>query len=239
MEVALPRVIRRAFDSDVAFRKGLPIAYLNYMGSQFASSDDATNFLANFKNVLGKFAQYVTLDDLHATADETALDYIANRLPPCHLNTSSNTSPLDQNSVFRFHDRSHVRIVIGKDTGSDEPVATLLYSFRNCRIHHMGFCNCDDTENESQNGSDEGESSLGGNESEDVEIIGPAQVPNEPKSISFPSGAALHLLALYNAYPRYVSVEELETKDTDQVEIRGLLLRLWSEGTLDVIQRNR
>lgn len=264
LEVALPRVIRRAFDTDVAFRRGLPVAYLEFMGSQFASdSEKAQEFTKSLRELVGKLADSVDASDLQQAADEAAMDFVANRLPPTldDKEVDMSLSPLDGNAHIRFKDRSHVRLGMGEDEMKEAFVA-VYFSSRNCRTHHMGLCTCragfDDEE-----GSDEDEGSDGGDDDNDEDGEGKneeddenegsddgdddhddddddemraamGQVPVPPQSIAFPGELAQPLLKLYAAYPTFVKVEALDDDSVDETSIRGMLLRLWTEGLLEV-----
>lgn len=249
LEVALPRVIRQAFDSDVAFRRGLPVGYLSYMGTQFpADSNEAKAFEATSKKLVGQLAEHVGSKNLQEAADEAAMDVIANRLPPPAQakkkakGAEEGASPLDSNVAIRFKNRSHVRLSMGEDEDKEAFVA-VYYSLANCRRHHMGICTCEGGENddEEEEGEDEGsdEDKEEDEESEDEEEDVNAafgQMPPQPKSIVFPGELAPTLLKLYasSATAPGESIEELAKDASDETAVRGMLLRLWSEGLLDV-----
>lgn len=261
LEVALPRVIRHAFDSDVAFRKGTPVGYLSYMGTQFPTdSAEAKKFAAACKKLVGQLATHVSDKDLQEAADEAALDVFANRLPPpgqSNNDGEAGSSPLDSNVAIRFKNRSHVRLSMGEDEAKEAFVA-VYYSLHNCRRHHMGLCTCDggdedeegkEQEQEDDDGSEDGEGGEegsddgdhdedGDNESDEEDDSSAAfgQMPPQPKSIVFPGELAPALMKLYasSASVPGVSVEELAEDASDETAVRGMLLRLWSEGLLDV-----
>ncbi|KAE9029566.1 hypothetical protein PR003_g18726 [Phytophthora rubi] len=258
LEVALPRVIRHAFDSDVAFRKGLPVGYLNYMGTQFpADSAEAKEFAATCKKLVGQLAAHVSEKDLQEAADEAAQDVLANRLPPPGENKKdgeTGCSPLDSNVAIRFKNRSHIRLSMGEDEEKEAFVA-VYYSLHNCRRHHMGLCTCDgddedkeekEDEEEGDDGSEGGEGAEADsddeghddNESEEDDDLSAAfgQMPPQAKSIVFPGELASALMKLYasSASMPGVLVEELTGDASDETAVRGMLLRLWSEGLLDV-----
>ncbi|GMF12608.1 unnamed protein product [Phytophthora lilii] len=255
LEVALPRVIRHAFDSDVEFRKGLPVGYLSYMGTQFpADAAKAKEFAATCKKLVANLAAHVGDKDLHEAADEAALDVMANRLPPPEAkkkDEEAGPSPLDGNVAIRFKNRSHIRLSMGEDEMKEAFVA-VYYSLHNCRRHHMGLCTCGgdgNEEGEDDEGSDDDEAAEAGsadgdqeedddNESEEEDEDPSAafgQMPPQPKSIVFPGELAPALLKLYasSASADGVSVEELAEAASDETAVRGMLLRLWSEGLLD------
>ncbi|KAL3673359.1 hypothetical protein V7S43_001075 [Phytophthora oleae] len=254
LEVALPRVIRNAFDSDVAFRQGLPVGYLGFMGTQYSiDSTKAKEFAASCKKLVGKLAAHISDKDLQEAADEAALDVLANRLPPPvekkdKENDESGPSPLDGNVTICFKNRSHIRLSMGEDEMKEAFVA-VYYSLHNCRRHHMGLCTCDGGEDvEDEDGSDEDADTAsangdqdedGDNESDDEdEDLSAAfgQMPPQPKSIIFPGDLAPALMKLYasSASPPGASIEELAQAASDETAVRGMLLRLWSEGLLDV-----
>ncbi|ETP46732.1 hypothetical protein F442_07098 [Phytophthora nicotianae P10297] len=258
LEVALPHVIRQAFDSDVSFRKGLPVGYLSFMGTQFpADSAEAKEFMATYKKLVGKLAAHVSEKDLQEAADEAALDVLANRLPPPRGKTKkdgdeSGPSPLDGNVTICFKNRSHIRLSIGEDEMKEAFIA-VYFSLHNCRRHHMGLCTCDggdgdeggEGEEEEEDGSDGGEDAEtgsadgdhGDNQSDDEDEDPSAalgQMPPQPKSIVFPGELAPALMKLYAASKSGASIDELAEAATDETAVRGMLLRLWSEGLLDV-----
>ncbi|KAF1795348.1 JmjC domain [Phytophthora cactorum] len=238
LEVALPRVIRQAFDSDVSFRKGLP-------------------FMATCKKLVGKLAAHVSEKDLQEAADEAALDVLANRLPPPAEkkkkgDDESGPSPLDGNVAICFKNRSHIRLSMGEDE-MKEAFVVVYFSLHNCRRHHMGLCTCDggdeDEEGkegeEEEDGSDAGEDaetgSAGGDHGDDQsddEDEDPSaalgQMPPQPNSIVFPGELAPALMKLYAASTPGASIDELAETASDETAVRGMLLRLWSEGLLDV-----
>ncbi|KAG1693148.1 hypothetical protein DVH05_023927 [Phytophthora capsici] len=261
LEVALPRVIRNAFDSDVSFRQGLPVGYLGFMGTQHpVESDKAKAFAASCKQLVGKLAAHISDKDLQEAADEAALDVVANRLPPPmekkdKENGESGPSPLDGDVTIRFKNRSHIRLSMGEDEMKEAFVA-VYYSLHNCRRHHMGLCTCNggedvgdegdvDDEDDSDSGEDaeagsaNGEDEDGDNESDEEDEDPSAafgQMPPQPKSIIFPGELAPALMKLYavSASPSGVSINDLAEAASDETAVRGMLLRLWSEGLLDV-----
>ncbi|KAL4151983.1 hypothetical protein PRNP1_008919 [Phytophthora ramorum] len=259
LEVALPRVIRHAFDSDVAFRKGLPVGYLKYMGTQFPTdSNKAKEFASMCKELVAKLATHVGEKDLQEASDEAALDVLANRLPP-PMESENKTgeeaapSPLESNTAIRFKNRSHIRLSMGEDAANETFVA-VYYSLHNCRRHHMGLCTCDGESGDENGDEDEEDGDAGGaaetssadgeNENDedgsDDEDDDPSaafgQMPPQPQSIVFPGELASALMKLYasSASVPGVPIDELAETASDETAVRGMLLRLWSEGLLDV-----
>ncbi|RLN66011.1 hypothetical protein BBP00_00002464 [Phytophthora kernoviae] len=263
LEVALPRVIRHAFDSDVEFRRGLPVGYLGYMGTQFpADSNKAKEFAATCKKLVGQLAEHIGEKNLQESADEAAMDLLANRLPPPtdpkKKKDETGASPLESNVTISFKNRSHIRLSMGEDEEKEAFVA-VYYSLANCRRHHMGICTCEGEDgdadekedDEDEEGSETGEraetSSADGDKEEDDDESGDededlsaafGQMPPQAKSIVFPGELAQTLLKLYasSASGPGVSIEELAKDVSDETAVRGVLLRLWSEGLLDVTE---
>ncbi|KAF4043878.1 Cupin superfamily protein [Phytophthora infestans] len=256
LEVALPRVIRHAFDSDVSFREGLPVGYLDSVGTQFpADSAKAKEFMATCKKLVGKLAAHVSEKDLQEAADEAALDVLANRLPPPSEgkddDDESGPSPLDGNVSICFKNRSHIRLSIGEDEMKEAFVA-VYFSLHNCRRHHMGLCTCDGGDDEEgKEREEEGDGSDAGEEAETSSADGDhgddqsddedgdlsaafGQMPPQPKSIAFPGDLAPALMKLYATSTPGASIDELAKAASDETAVRGMLLRLWSEGLLDV-----
>ncbi|CAH0477233.1 unnamed protein product [Peronospora belbahrii] len=174
MEVALPRVIRQAFDSNVAFRKGLPLRYLGYMGTQFPpDSAKAKEFTATFRKLLGQLVAHVGDKDLQEASDMAALDMLANRLPPPGetKDDESSPSPLDDNVTIRFKNRSHIRLSMGEDEMKEAFVA-VYFSQHNCRRHHMGLCTCDGGDGESKEDVEDDDSGDAGEDAENGSVEG-------------------------------------------------------------------
>lgn len=251
LEVALPRVVRRAFDTDVAFRRGLPVGYLNFVGTQFPTdSKQARDFAASCKELVQKLSAHVDPTDLQQSVDEAAMDVVANRLPPVERTATevdASLSPLDKNVSIRFKNRSHLRLTLGEDPDKQSFVA-VYYSLKNCRVHHMGVCSCRDggegddgssaNEDDEEEGDDDEE---GGSDSEDEE--GAAMNPALPASIAFPGELAAPLFKLYSSYPAFTPVEKIISAggedEEDETPVRGMLLRLWAEGLLDVTKHKK
>lgn len=249
LEVALPRVVRRAFDTDVAFRKGLPVGYLNFMGTQFPTdSQQARDFAASCKELVQKLSVHVDPTDLQQSVDEAAMDVVANRLPPVKLATATESdaslSPLVKNVSIRFKSRSHLRLTLGEDPDK-QPFVAVYYSLKNCRVHHMGVCTCrngeegDDGSNANGEDEEEGDDEEGGSDSEDEEAT--AMNPALPASIAFPGELAAPLFKLYSSYPAFMPAEQIISagEEDDETPVRGMLLRLWAEGLLDVSKHKK
>ncbi|KAJ8554741.1 hypothetical protein ON010_g9744 [Phytophthora cinnamomi] len=235
LEVALPRVIRHAFDSDVAFRKGLPVGYLSYMGTQFpADSTEATEFAATCKKLVGQLAAHVGEKNLQEAADEAALDVLANRLPPPgekKKDDEAGSSPLENNVAIRFKNRSHIRLSMGEDEAKEAFVA-----------EEDDDAGSEDGEGADADSADGDHDEDGDNESDEEDDPSAAfgQMPPQPKSIVFPGELAPAVMKLYtsSASAPGVSVEELAGDASDETAVRGMLLRLWSEGLLDVTSQS-
>uniref|UniRef100_A0AAV1VLC8 Bifunctional lysine-specific demethylase and histidyl-hydroxylase n=1 Tax=Peronospora matthiolae TaxID=2874970 RepID=A0AAV1VLC8_9STRA len=255
LEVALPRVIRQAFDSDVEFRKGLPMRYLSYIGTQFSPDvAKAKEFTATCKKLVVQLAAHVDEKDLQKAADEAALDVLANRLPPpgTKTNDAAGLSPLDENVSIRFKNRSHIRLSMGEDEMKEAFVA-VYYSQHNCRRHHMGFCTCDSGEEDEENcdaeegdaessNADADQDEHGDSEEEDDPSAGLGQMSAQPKSVVFPGELAPALMKLYSssASNRHGAlIDELVEAISDETAVRGMLLRLWSEGLVDVLMQSQ
>lgn len=263
LEVALPRVIRDAFDSDVDFRRGLPVGYLNYLGSQFpAGSDKVKAFEKSVKKLLHKLVDHLTTSTLQDAADEAAMDVVANRLPPSLPDSApSGADVLDPNVAIRFKHRSHIRLVMGVNEEDNEPFVAVYYSTQNCRLHHMGLCTCasNDSDGEEDESEDEGSNTGGSGDDQDGEedeedegededeedggfdMAAAAEgVPPQPRSIVFPGELSSALMKLYAASTGAgASVADLVEGDDegDETAVRGMLLRLWSEDLLAATPR--
>lgn len=119
----------------------------------------------------------------------------------------------------------------------------------------MGLCTCDGEydskkgndhdENEEESESDEiaEMGSVSGDQSdEDNHDLSPAfgQISPQPRSIIFPGGLAPALMKLYasSAPTLGATLEELAKAAGDMTSVSGMLLRLWSEGLVDVISQS-
>ncbi|KAI9906997.1 hypothetical protein PsorP6_004037 [Peronosclerospora sorghi] len=257
LEVAMPRIIRQAFDSDIEYRKGLPLRYLSFMGTQYPpDSAKAKEFLVTCKNLVGQLAAYVEERILQEAADEAALDVLANRLPPPGVKTDdeSGPNPFDENVTIRYKNRSHIRLSMGEDENKEAFVA-IYFSQQNCRRHHMGLCTCngedDDDDNnggdgdddandandDAENGSADGDEQEDGNNDSDNELDGPDAVFSpQPKSIVFPGALAPALMKLYASSASNTNGARFDelVETSNETAVRGMLLRLWSEGLLSI-----
>lgn len=255
----MPRAIRDAFDMDVDFRRGLPVGYLNYLGTQFPTdSDQVKSFEKSIKRLVHKLVNHITPRTLQEAADEAAMDVVANRLPPLPTkDTVSTVDVLDDNARIRFKHRSHIRLCLGVNEEDQEPYVAVYYSTQNCRLHHMGMCICNgdgsDDEDESEDGegsavvgspdeqSDKDEEENGGNsdgDEEDGEEDGfdmhseSGPMP-QPRSLVFPGVLAPAIMKLYTASTGAgAKIEELIEGDMDETAVRGMLLRLMAEELL-------
>ncbi|OQR81586.1 nucleolar protein [Thraustotheca clavata] len=225
MEVALPRIVRRAFELDIEFRRGLPINYLSYMGTQFdGEHKSAQNFLSKCKNLVSQLLQHVDMHDMQEAADEASLDFVRNRLPPWPIQESKapNVSALDPKAKFRLKEKEFMRLVVSEMDGMD--VVTLHHSLDNCRLHHMGLCTCKEEDNEDNEEDNE--------EMDDEEEDNEEEESGEDNGIAFPIECFPILLHLYKTSPEFSTQEDLvQVADNDAV--RGVLLRLVAENLLD------
>ncbi|POM66598.1 Nucleolar protein [Phytophthora palmivora] len=233
------------------------------MGTQFpANATKANDFAATCKQLVIKLATHVGEKELQEAADEAAMDMLANRLPPPaekkKNDGDSGPSPLDGNVTIRFKNRSHIRLSMGEDEMKEAFVA-VYYSLHNCRRHHMGLCTCNGGDEEDEEGRDDGDddgehsdageaSDIGsadgdredGDNESDVDEDDPTaalgQMPPKPNSVVFPGELAPALLKLYtsSASTPGASIDKLAETVSDETAVRGMLLRLWSEGLLDV-----
>ncbi|OQR93116.1 nucleolar protein [Achlya hypogyna] len=236
MEVALPRVVRRAFEHDVEFRRGLPANWLSFMGTQFDGElKPAQQFLSKCKNLVSQLLQHVDMADMQEAADEAALDFVQNRLPPWPpVEPAAPTiSALDPKAKVRFAHKAYMRLVVSEMDGMD--VVTLHHSLHNCRMHHMGVCSCggDDDDESSAEDSAEDEDDDGGDEADDDEAndMAPGDMVNT--GIPFPIDCFPVLMQIYKTSPKFCTQADLASV-ADSDAVRGVLLRLMAENVLDV-----
>ncbi|DBA02889.1 TPA: hypothetical protein N0F65_005916 [Lagenidium giganteum] len=233
MEVALPRIIRRAFDADVEFRRGLPINYLSYMGSAQSGGAPSAEFVSQLRTLVERLAKHVDDKDVHEAADEAAVDFVSNRLPPTdaadNATSTDGASPLDSGASFRLKSKQFMRLARGTEEG--EEFAALYYSVANCRRHHMGMCDCESTNNREDNEEDEDESGSGSDDDEGA--MGGMAPGSNARCIALPVETMKSLQALLGS-EGFVTVDDLHADDDEEVAVRGMLLRLWSEGLLEM-----
>ncbi|XP_015518365.2 ribosomal oxygenase 1 [Neodiprion pinetum] len=77
----VPVTLEKAIASDVEFREGLPLDYLQHVGLAHADTDtiDRTKFIRRTQYLLSKLVQYIDVD---RAADEMAKKHIHDFLPP-------------------------------------------------------------------------------------------------------------------------------------------------------------
>ncbi|KDO21271.1 hypothetical protein SPRG_13570 [Saprolegnia parasitica CBS 223.65] len=240
MEVALPRIVRRAFEHDIEFRRGLPANWLSFMGTQFdGETKAATQFMSKCKNLVSQLLQHVEMTDMQEAADEAALDFVQNRLPPWPITppTPPTISALDPNAKMRLPHKAYMRLVVSEMDGMD--VVTLHHSLHNCRVHHMGVCSCGDKDEDDENDSDghdddDDEGDDDDDDDDDDEMMhemAPGDMVNT--GIAFPIDCFPVLMHLYKTSPGFSTQTDLaQVADSDAV--RGVLLRLMAENVLDV-----
>ncbi|XP_031571088.1 ribosomal oxygenase 2-like [Actinia tenebrosa] len=120
MSSILTDAIDKAMDTDVEFRRGLPINYLNYMGLGMEGDGKAKSKQEDFNNqvkhLLTRLADYV---DAHGTTDKVATDFVFNRLPPYEQKVEAtrdqgeSEKPPTADSKVKFRYPEYVRISVG------------------------------------------------------------------------------------------------------------------------------
>ncbi|KAF0720378.1 Aste57867_354 [Aphanomyces stellatus] len=211
MEVALPKVLRRAFEKDVAFRQGLPPNWLAFMGSQHpVASAKSKQFTQTFHRLTSELIKHVDESDLHGAADDSSLDFIQHRLPP--TKAPFQKAFLKDALNLRLRHKAYCRIVLQDDT------VTLFHAVTNCRHHHMGQCTCDDDDGDGDDDDDD-------DDDDDEEAL-----PPQAKGMTFPLECAPVLLHLYATAPAFTSMEAMMAKQiADEDSIRGVVFRLIAE----------
>ncbi|XP_024912687.1 ribosomal oxygenase 1 isoform X2 [Cynoglossus semilaevis] len=81
LQKVVPAALEVAMEEDVAFRQGLPLDYLTYMGVQNSDMDDPRRekFFARIETLLKKLKYYAPVD---AAVDQKAKDFLHDCLPP-------------------------------------------------------------------------------------------------------------------------------------------------------------
>lgn len=77
----MPVTLEKAIATDVEFREGLPLDYLQHVGLAHVNKDsiDRTKFIRRTQYLLSKLVQYIDADK---AADEMAKKHIHDFLPP-------------------------------------------------------------------------------------------------------------------------------------------------------------
>eukprot|EP00929_Paragymnodinium_shiwhaense_P014192 TRINITY_DN122081_c0_g1_i1.p1 TRINITY_DN122081_c0_g1~~TRINITY_DN122081_c0_g1_i1.p1 ORF type:complete len:656 (+),score=176.94 TRINITY_DN122081_c0_g1_i1:164-2131(+) len=166
LEKALSSAVERATAESEEFREGLPVGFLNFMGSWHdcgagaeAESEDArqtvTDRRSAFKRRLaGLMKRLQDFMDLDEVCDEMAVDYMAYRLPPVKPEESETPAPkiekkegddgeeedasaVSLQSEVRWLDPTAIRPMISTDPESSETTVMLFHSCGNPREQHM------------------------------------------------------------------------------------------------------
>lgn len=240
MEFALPRVLSKAFDANVAFRKGLPLRYLTYMGSaasQLANTKHTEQqvFLHHVKDLVSSLVDHVSLDEIHHAADLASMDFYSHRLPPAATGESESVRHTDniedqnqklcrfQHQKLRFTNREYIRLLIENDS------VHVYHSFANIRVHHMGQAGQENGHEYNDESGDEEEADMSESDSEE------ADQPRMNNVIEFALASLPVLTHLFTSYPEYKSFEEIQSSFS-HIEIERLveiLSRLSFGGVLD------
>ena len=238
LEVALPRVVRQAFDEDVRFRKGLPINYLNYMGSVHDMKGDSKQseaFVCALKELISYLPSHVDSTLVHQTADEAAMDFVKNRLPP--VNAPCHIESID--TPFCLADPSFWRLVVTPNAEGDIDL-TVVHSLNNDRTCHMGASTdnyADDGESEDEDEipqGDEDETPQGEEGCSDHESTSSQSEEEQAGTIHLPDTALSVILHLLKTYPQTSTVASVHKQVPHLSEdiIRGALICLEQGGLL-------
>lgn len=79
LEISLQQALQSAIDSDIEFRRGLPLNIWREFGVVNSATDSRTEILTRIKNLFGKIIQYADFD---SAVDQMALKYQHDALPP-------------------------------------------------------------------------------------------------------------------------------------------------------------
>jgi len=140
MEKVLSSAIERAATDSFEFRGGLPVGFLDYMGTWRDNvgsgelTDKRAAFLNRFQALTRRLEDFVDLDE---ACDEMAVDFMSQRGPPVVGERKIVTQALGPDTKVRMRDVFGVRAVLGNDPESSEPTVMVFHSFDNERDQNM------------------------------------------------------------------------------------------------------
>jgi lysine-specific demethylase/histidyl-hydroxylase NO66 len=157
IERAMSAALERASVESKEFREGVPVGFLNFMGSwhENAASDGAASvsttatvgqrraaFKRRFRNLCGRLQEYVDVDEI---CDELGVDFMSQRLPPAVRSEATAAAPKDGTGEalvsletrVRWLDTSALRALITNDPESSELTVMLFHSCANDQSQHM------------------------------------------------------------------------------------------------------
>lgn len=158
MERALSSALERAAAQSAEFRGGLPVGFLDYMGSWHDSgggdhSGEVAAGRASFKRRLqGLLRALPNFIDVDEVCDELGVDFMSQRMPPCLEDdsrrptgsvsaqgddASSGVIKVTPDTCIRWVDASAVRAMMSTDPETSEPTVMLFHSRGNSRDQHM------------------------------------------------------------------------------------------------------
>ncbi|KAM4712579.1 ribosomal oxygenase 1 isoform 2-T2 [Anableps anableps] len=143
----IPAALEVAMEEDVAFRRGLPLDYLTYMGVQNSEKEDPrrVEFLARIEKLMKRLPNYAPVD---AAVDQKAREFFHDCLPP--VLTPDELATSVQGALTRWEDGNAKDVGVNITTQtcikllragcarlcSDGDAVHLCYTTDNSRVYH-------------------------------------------------------------------------------------------------------
>lgn len=141
MEKVLSVAVERAARESFEFRGGLPVGFLDYMGtwrdnagSKGGAAEKRAGFVNRFQALMRRLEDFVDLDE---ACDEMGVDFMSQRGPPAVGERKIANRALQPETRVRMRDVSGVRAVLGNDPESSEPTVMVFHSLDNERDQSM------------------------------------------------------------------------------------------------------
>lgn len=119
LDKALPSILDAAFESNIEFRRGLPLRFQDFLGtfprSNPQTSDGPTTARGQFKSqvagLLRSLADCITDESIDMAADEMVFDFVKNRLPPPDLPPTHTANVDEEEEEEEEGGNSHIEFI--------------------------------------------------------------------------------------------------------------------------------
>ena len=131
---AAEEAIEKLFVSDLEFRQGLPLNYLNHIGSAIVGHENQKQeFSIRYHRLVDKLVKQLLNAEME-TADAMSIDFMSNRLPPFGSGPSAFDGKLKGSMLVRLRINC-LRVMMRKE--EDELCVFVAFSSENERSTHM------------------------------------------------------------------------------------------------------
>ena len=197
--------IENLFNEDPEFRKGLPVGYLNYVGTVESGSEKLRKeFLLKHDQLYSKFLEAVATP--LENADDMSDDFMTNRLPPYSKSDSKKQKNNNNNKSSGIQNNSMVKLEV---------------SYLRLMISQVEKAESDDDEDDEDEEEEEEDDDEDDDEMETCIIISfstennrethlDGRVEPEPNTLQFPLECLDDLTKMMKAYPKGVKVSDLK-----------------------------